>query len=264
MTAQLLIYQTAVPLSKDRHKDWSVESGANWGFTKTINSVPLMAVEIPQASVEYAIVFAGEGEQIMPVVILGMRSEENLYLSEDGSWQAKYLPAFLRRYPFVFSVDDKGETFTLCIDEEFEGCNQSGQGQRVFDEDAKPTEYVDGVLNFLQEYQTQFNRTRAFGKKLQELDLLEPMHAKVSLDSGQRMSLTGFMAVDRKKLKELAPEKLAELAKTDELELVYLHLASLKNFDGVKDRLVAQQANMEPEPEAEAESRKKKKADTKG
>ena len=238
MTAQLLIYQTAVPVSKERHAGWSVEAGDDYGFCKSVNSVPLMAVEVPQAAAEYAIVFAGEGEQIMPVVILGMRSDENLYIGDDGNWKAKYLPAFLRRYPFVFSVNDSGDTFTLCIDEEFEGCNEDGRGQRMFSDDAQPSEYVDGVLNFLQEYQKQFNRTKSFGQKLKELDLLEPMHAQVSLDGGQRMSLTGFMAVDRKKLKEVAAEKLAELAQTDELELIYLHLHSLKNFDRIKDRLV--------------------------
>jgi hypothetical protein len=41
--------------------------------------------------------------------------------------------------------------------------------------------------------------------------------------------------VDRKGLKELPPETLAQLASTDELELVYLHLQSLRNFISVKE-----------------------------
>jgi hypothetical protein len=45
------------------------------------------------------------------------------------------------------------------------------------------------------------------------------------------------MAVDRKKLKALTGEQLAEMAKTDELELLYLHLYSMRNFSTVKDRL---------------------------
>jgi hypothetical protein len=85
-------------------------------------------------------------------------------------------------------------------------------------------------LKFLQEYQAQFARTQAFCKKILELDLLEPMQAQVDTKSGEKLSLSGFMAVNRAKLKAINPEKLAELAKTDELELLYLHLQSMRNF----------------------------------
>ena len=47
------------------------------------------------------------------------------------------------------------------------------------------------------------------------------------------------MAVSREKLKALPAETLAEMAKTDELELIYLHLHSLRNFDRLRDRLAA-------------------------
>jgi hypothetical protein len=41
---------------------------------------------------------------MMPVVLLGMRDKENLYVNESNQWEAKYIPAFIRRYPFVFSL----------------------------------------------------------------------------------------------------------------------------------------------------------------
>ena len=45
------------------------------------------------------------------------------------------------------------------------------------------------------------------------------------------------MAVNRDKLKELEPEKLAELDKTNELELIYNHLHSMRHFSGMRDML---------------------------
>ena len=72
---------------------------------------------------------------------------------------------------------------------------------------------------------------------MEELDVLEPMQAQVELTSGERYSLGGFMAVNRAKLKAVSGEKLAELAKTDELELIYLHLQSMRNFTALRDRL---------------------------
>jgi len=238
MTTQLLIYETAVPVSSGRHGKCSVETNNQYAFTRQVNSVPLMAVEFPEASSEYAIVFAASGADIVPLVILGARKNENLYLTESNEWRAKYVPAFVRRYPFVFSSSEDGQTFTLCVDEAYPGLNYLGKGQALFSAESKPTAYTEGVLKFLQEYRAQFVRTQAFCKKLKDLDLFEPMQAQFTLGSGEKMSLTGFMVVDRQKLKALGGDELTDLVKTDELELLYLHLNSMRNFNWVKDRLV--------------------------
>jgi hypothetical protein len=238
MSTQLLIYETAVPVSSGRHGKAHIEAGKGFGYARKINSVPLTAVEFPLAAAEYAIVFAQSGEEIVPVVILGARAGENLYVKEDESWSAKYIPAFVRRYPFVFAAKDEGKSFTLCVDEAFQGLNYQGKGQALFNAEGKQTPYVDNVLKFLQEYTSQFKRTQAFCKKLGELNLLEPMQAQFTLANGQKMSLTGFHAVDRKRLKAVPAETLQQLAATDELELIYLHLQSMRNFASVKDKLV--------------------------
>jgi hypothetical protein len=96
---------------------------------------------------------------------------------------------------------------------------------------------VENVLKFLQQYQVEFQRTQAFSKKLKELNLLEPMRAQINLESGERMFLTGFSAVDRARLKTLSADALAGLVKSDELELIYAHLSSMRNFQGMRDRL---------------------------
>lgn len=238
MSTQLLIYESATPVAQARHGNWSVEVGTDYSFSRSVNSVPLMAVEFASAASEYAIVFAGTGDVVMPAVILGMRGDENLYLTKDGGWQARYIPAFLRRYPFVFASRDEGKTFTLCIDEGFAGFNQEGRGQRLFD-DAKPTPYIENVLKFLQQYQTEFRRTQAFCKKLKDLNLLEPMQAQINFDTGEKMFLTGFSAISRARLKTLSASVLAELAQSDELELIYTHITSMGHFAGMRDRLAS-------------------------
>jgi hypothetical protein len=237
MPAQMLIYESAVPVSHARHGEGSVEVGADYAFSRNVNSVPLMAVEFPSAAGEYAIVFAGTPENLVPAVILGMRKDENLYLDAKNAWKAKYIPAFVRRYPFIFSTSEDGRTFTLCIDEAFKGFNQQGRGERLFDADKKPTPYVSRVLKFLEQYQIEFHRTQAFCKRLAELNLLEPMKAQANFGSGEQFALVGFMAVNRDRVKALPAETLAEMAKSDELELLYLHLQSMRNFSDMAGRL---------------------------
>jgi hypothetical protein len=253
MAAKQLVYETAVPVSKVRHANWSVDIGGDYAFSRKVNSVPLMAVEFPAAAAEYAVVFAGNEEAVMPAVILGMRDQENLYLGPLGGWQAKYIPAFLRRYPFVFSSQDDGKNFVLCIDEAFPGFNQEGRGQKLFDESGKPTPFVDNVLKFLQSYQLEFRRTEEFCRRLRELNLLEPMRAQVTLDTGERLALGGFMVVSRARLKTLPGEKLAEMARNDQLELIYAHLHSMRNFAAMRDRFTggaSRAASSQPEATA--------------
>ena len=216
-----MIYEAAVPVSHTRHGNWYLEVGTNYAFCRSVNSVPLMAAEFASAALEYAVVFGGTGDVVMPAAVLGLRPDQNLYVTNQGSWQAKYIPAFVRRYPFVFSSRDEGKAFTLCIDEAFPGFNQSGRGERLFGDDGKPTPYVENVLKFLQQYQLEFQRTQGFCKKLKDLNLLEPMQAQINLGSGERMALGGFSVVNRARLKTLSSNVLAELAHSDELELIY-------------------------------------------
>jgi hypothetical protein len=237
VATQLLFYDTAIPLNQQRHGTWSVEVGEDFGFSRNTNSVPLMTVEFIAASIEYPVVFIEADGVFSPVVVLGIKTNQNLYLTGQAAWNAKYIPAFVRRYPFVFSSNDDGSQFTLCIDESFPGFNQADKGARLFDDNGKPTQYVQNVLSFLQGYQNEHLRTQKFSQHLHELGLLEPMQAQITLDTGSLFSLSGFFCVNRDRLKNLPAEKLVELAKSDELELIYAHLHSLKNFEMLNERL---------------------------
>jgi hypothetical protein len=238
MTKQMLIYETAIPVSLPRHADASIDPPSTYAFAATINAVPLTAVEFQRAAAEFAIVFAEVGEDILPSAVLGVRGEQNLYLTEDAQWRASYVPAFIRRYPFVFASSADQQTLTLCIDETCPGLNREGRGQRLFSEDGKPSPYVEHVLKFLQEYQVHFERTRRFCRQLKELNLLEPMQATVTTPIGTKQSLGGFLGIKRERLRELSGAALSTLARTDELELLYLHLHSLRNLNEVTDRFI--------------------------
>ncbi|MEP6563583.1 MAG: SapC family protein [Mesorhizobium sp.] len=257
MAKQLLIYERAVPVSQRSHGDLSVKTGNNFSFSREVNSVPLMAAEFANAAAEYAVVFAGQGENIIPVVLLGVRDGENLFVKEDGSWAGRYVPAFLRRYPFVFSSTDDGANFTLCVDEEFEGCNRKGRGERLFDGDGERTLYLQNVLGFLQAYQVQFQRTQALTKRLNDLNLFESMQARFTLRDGKILTLSGFYAVNRDRLKALSGDQLAELARADDLELIYLHLQSMRHLSATAERMGAGALTGKdeaPEPETAPEA----------
>ena len=92
---------------------------------------------------------------------------------------------------------------------------------------------MQNILRFLQEYQGQFRRTEAFCKRLLDLELLQPMQAQFNLADGAKRSLSGFMSVDREKLRAIGDEALRQMFDTDELECTYLHLFSTRHFQSM-------------------------------
>lgn len=237
MSKQLLIYERATPISSELHRDWSVQSGKSYAFAKTVNSSPLLAAEFAAAAPEFTIIFAGTADAVFPSVILGFKDGQNIFVAEDGGWKGKYVTAFLRRYPFVFAEAEGKGSFTLCIDEEYEGLNKEGKGERLFDSEGSRTQYLSGILNFVSSYQSQYERTKLFCKRLVDLKVLDPAQARFSLPDGKTGSLAGFFTINRDKLKAIPHEHLAEMFQNDELELCYLHVQSLNNINTMTQHL---------------------------
>ncbi len=67
MPKQSVFYEEAIPVSKERHTNLAVKVGSDYRFAQNVNSVPLTAVEFRHAAAEYAIVFLGDAEAVMPV-----------------------------------------------------------------------------------------------------------------------------------------------------------------------------------------------------
>lgn len=85
-------------------------------------------------------------------------------------------------------------------------------------------------------------RTQIFCQKLVELALLEPMQARIaeSAEDSKPKNLTGFWGVKREKLKAIPEESVQELFKNNGLELIYLHLHSLRNFVNMAEKRPAE------------------------
>ena len=247
-----LFYKKVVPLNKETHGELHVEEVKDYLHTRQTNSIYIAAVEFLPAAREYPIVFAkGADERFFPALLLGLQENKNLFVDEQGKWLAEYIPAYVRRYPFILAVpDDAGQdtddtdtgqdtTFTVCIDEAFPGFNHDQAGKPLFDKQGAQTELLDQAMDFLRDYQSQVQLTAGFCQNLTELGLFEPMQANVEMASGAKHVLGGFFGVNRDKLKALKPGKLAELLKSDEMELIFAHLASLSNLDNLMKRLDA-------------------------
>ncbi|MEO1492843.1 MAG: SapC family protein [Pseudomonadota bacterium] len=234
MAKQMMFYEKVVPISLERHESWAVRQGEDFTFAAETNAVPLMCAEFNAVATELPIVFAKNETGTTPVVVLGISPNKSLMIDTDGAWKGRYVPAFLRRYPFVFAQSDE-TTYTLCIDEAHTGCDSDGKaGERLYSEKGEPTEFLTNALEFTKNVATEAQRTAAFCKMLDDNDLLQAQNAAITMADGEKQALTGFHIVSREKLKAIGDDVLKEMFDRDALELIYYHLLSVRNMETLR------------------------------
>jgi hypothetical protein len=158
-----------------------------------------------------------------------LKPEENLFISPDGEWNARYLPASLRSYPFAFiETSDRGSLQVL-IDEAYPGFGNA-QGTALFSDSGEPAPELEGKLRFLQAHQADIIRTRRLGAELARLGLLTERSARLEGDAGAQFSLNGFWMVDEVKLNALDDVELLRLARAGHIALITAHLSSIGNL----------------------------------
>ncbi|MBF0161410.1 MAG: SapC family protein [Magnetococcales bacterium] len=250
---QLLFYDRPAALHRERHRAWKIDNtGEHFSFARQTNSVVVTGMEFVHLAKEYPIVFAQVGERIVPLVLLGLRTHENLFVDEAGRWNARYIPAFVRRYPFVLA--DAGEgNWTVHIDEGFAGFN-TRTGLSLFDEAGVQTPMLERAIRFLKEYQEQSQRTELFVNRLQKLALLSGLTAQIERTDGEKIVMGGLLAVEEKKLLALDPEDSMALLRAGELGWIYAHLLSLANL-GRLSEMVGKTGPLLPPTATEAPER---------
>lgn len=225
----MMFYERITPLNSEVHRDLKYTRSSDFGFARQANSVPVLVAEFALALKHYPIVFvkAADG-QLMPLALLGLMEGVNTFVSEDGRWTADYVPAFVRRYPFVPGQQEDGQEM-VCFDEA-SGRFSTEEGEPLFDESQAQTPLMQQVMGLLGDYHQQAALTQRFCQRLNELDLLEEANASVKSPSGQERQLSGFMVVKEDALKDLSPEVLKELMTSGAMGLIYAHLMSLSNI----------------------------------
>lgn len=237
MTKQMMFYEKIAPISLERHKDWSIARGKDYSFAAEANAVPMMCAEFQSVATDFPIVFGRTEDGFSPIVVLGLEQGKSLFVDAKGKWTGPYIPAFVRRYPFVFAQSADKQTFTLCIDEAYVGVDSKGKkGEKLYDGD-QPSETLNRALEFTKGFESEQRKTAEFCRLLADNDLLDPMQASITMPDGEIRAVTGFHVISRDKLKALNTEVADDFFRRDVLELIYFHMLSLRNMDKLRLRL---------------------------
>jgi hypothetical protein len=235
----LMFYERPVALNRERHRllKFAVTSD-HYRFASGINALPIMSSEFGEAARDYPIVFVGdEGGPFNIAALVGLRDHENLMVDAAGQWvRGAYVPAFARRYPFVLSKSNDAERFTVCVDEVYAGLGEA-EGEALFDEAGKETPFLKRLLEFLQSFNVDAQRTAEFAKRMMELGLLVPKSIHIDRKGQPRQTLRGLWVVDSAKLRGIDDARIIELFRNQYLSWIDAHLLSLGNFGRLVARL---------------------------
>lgn len=94
----------------------SVRAGEDWSFAAHLNSVPLLVVgEFAATARTLPIVFAGTAERVIPIVVLGVRDDQNVFVDAEGKWAPDYTPASPAAIPLRSARQaPESQNFVLC------------------------------------------------------------------------------------------------------------------------------------------------------
>ena len=232
-----LFYKSPRVLTPASHGNRSLRASNDFRFAANTNAVPLVAEEIPLAARHYPVVFSDEAAP-HPVAILGLRGQQNLFIDSEGRWRpGAYVPAYVRRYPFIFIENDTRTELTLCVDEAADTLTE-GRDAPLFDARGEPTALTRSALAFCRDYQAQHLLAAELGRMLAQADLLIEHRADITLTDGQRLSLSGFKVIDDKRFAKLPEDTFLEWRSKGWLPLVYSHFFSIGAWSALVDRAV--------------------------
>ena len=238
LAGTVLFYNQPEPLSVDLHGALGVNAVEKpYAFVAASHIVPLTVTEFAPGALSYPVVFLGDNKQ--PCAVMGLRQGENLYIDAAGDFRPEaYIPAYVRRYPFVFANDDTQNRMILCVDRAAPFLVEGGEVPLF--ENGQPSAYVYQAMEFCNNFEQERARTDSFVKLLTDLDLFETREANFTPrnpdgTAGAPQKLAEYFAVSEDKLKALPAEKLAELRDNGALGQIYAHLVSLLGWD----RLIA-------------------------
>lgn len=245
LSGQVLFYSNPQPLSAEQHGGLGIKQvEAPFAFLGKAHAVPLTVNEFPIASTSYPIIFVGE--ERTPIAAMGVRQDENLFVSEDGMMDIDfYVPAFARRYPFVFANDQQQQRLLLCVDRD--APMVSNQPDVPFFQNGQPTEFTQNAMQFCQDFERQRAATQQFVATANELGLFVERSAtyqprdQMGNNVGEPQKVAEYWAIDEQKLAQLPEDKTAELQRNGFLGICAAHSISMLNWSRVINRAIRKQ-----------------------
>ena len=242
-----IIYRRLETLSATAHRGLKLAGQSDYRFAAAAAQVPLVAEEINEAAKHFPIVFTRAGDDIQPVALMSLSENNNVFVGSDGRWQARYIPAWLRRYPFTFArqaddqtgasvTADSAQRLVVMIDRGAPHFS-ADTGQPLFvaagendDDGVARGPAMDQALDYLERYRRASVSVAGLVSGLAGADVLVERSLDVFTKARHANRIGGLQIVDRERLMALSDAELGQWTRSGLLEIVHAHWQSLTNF----------------------------------
>lgn len=235
MKPTMLFYKNITALSREVHKKLKFDFNNDFSFAANTHWTPLAGPEIYKAAVSYPILFMGDktadGKMVYTLAaLLGLSDDKNDYVNADKTWQNNvYIPAFIRRYPFVLAGNPGQEELSVCIDKDSNFFNDL-KGIDVFNSDGTTSPFLEERIAFLNNFKSSMEQTNQFIDVLIKKNLLKKESIDIHDAKGHKARLHDFWIIDEEKLKKLTGDQLLRLNKSGHLGWIFAQLMSMNNL----------------------------------
>lgn len=239
LSGQVMFYRKPEPLSLERHRNLGVKQiAAPFSFLKESHAVPITVSEFGVVATCFPIIFVGNDKT--PVAVMGVRQNENEYVDASGQPDPdSYIPAFVRRYPFVFASDPKSDKLLLCVD--VQAGMVSDKPDVPFFEGDQASKFTQDAIEFCKEFERQRRATLEFVEMLDKASLFEQKSVAFTPrdaqgNAGETQKIADYWAISEEGLNALPEGKFQDIRNTGALAAVYAHMVSLMNWQRVIQR----------------------------
>jgi len=221
------LYSAVVVLRNEQHSKLKLATKTDYSFASSLSSILVTTSEFASAASDYPIVFAEQDGGLLPFVVTGYAPGENQFVDKKGNWrEGVYIPAFARRYPFIFTASDDGKQLSLCVDANSSLLSEK-KGEALYD-NGKPSSVANRAVKFCKLYHDEVRFTREICKQIAEADILDNRSADITTPDGKKLAVTGFKMINERKLRELDADKFIALRDSGALNSIYCHLLSMR------------------------------------
>lgn len=193
----------------------------NWSFV-TIGELHSLVHEYPIFITKNA-----DTGQFQLSALLGFSSGQNLFI-QNNKWQATYLPLDMLRRPFkaMLTKENDESSGRITIDTSSPAVTNSADGERLFDDEGKPTRYLERIQDTFAQLMGGTILSRKLLAIAYQHNLIESITINIELDNKPNVHLTGLYGVNKAALDALSGEALAECHQAGVLQVCHLLLSS--------------------------------------
>ncbi len=224
------LYHEPIPLDRQAHKFMRIKPLNDFSHANHLHSSVLGGSEFFAASHHFPVVFIRNNqEKVTPIAVLTLLNKGHTL---GSMWEGVYVPAYVRRYPFIMDSKD-----SILFFDKHCGALQENEGEPLFKEDGSPTDILNEILLLNKQVDSVYKMTEEYVSALLEKDLLKPYEGKVKVNDNN-VPLSHYLVIDEGKFHtSLSDSELSDWFKKGWIAWTYAHLSSLQSMQKVIQRI---------------------------